>query len=499
MPPPPASAPSTLNTPFSQPTTVSQKQPPTPLVVSNLPFPTSSTQSTSPLLKSASTQDRSSVRDGGAGHNEIRPLTYPRKSSLVGSINSGISTSPSTETSGRRSCSVDRMLSTVPQLVTTPASSPNPPIVTGLPTPDGMLSAASGGSRPQLLSRESRVSLPDEAKQYIANMTDSPVTSPLIDAFVAKFGPTPRGGHPQSQIPETTDGPIFSRAISEEDSPGGTKEFLDMRDEEDEDEDGDDDESDITVPDADADGETLFVSSPRESQVQEPQQSELSGNLQERHDNPHPTVDEFPLPPSNPQLQGQQVVTQAQMLQQAHMHGYTTSQIRHPNPVLMTSADARHQQPLNSAPPSYTSADRLETPQFLGQSHQHQQSSHMDSHQQPLQTVPASFRALPLLPSDLLHTTIAVSHSFVRPNDRGKEVLSFIVCVDPGQGKGGWKVEKMYSDVLGLDQRVRSSVAKGIGKKIANLPEGKLWKDHAPAKVDQRKVRSVSLYSPNFS
>jgi RalA-binding protein 1 len=47
----------------------------------------------------------------------------------------------------------------------------------------------------------------------------------------------------------------------------------------------------------------------------------------------------------------------------------------------------------------------------------------------------------------------------------------------------------MYSDVLGLDQRVRSSVAKGMGKKIANLPEGKLWKDHAPAKVDQRKVR----------
>ncbi|KAJ3482868.1 hypothetical protein NLJ89_g12112 [Agrocybe chaxingu] len=46
----------------------------------------------------------------------------------------------------------------------------------------------------------------------------------------------------------------------------------------------------------------------------------------------------------------------------------------------------------------------------------------------------------------------------------------------------------MYSDVLSLDQRVRSSVGKGVGKKIANLPEGKLWKDHAPAKVDQRKA-----------
>lgn len=76
----------------------------------------------------------------------------------------------------------------------------------------------------------------------------------------------------------------------------------------------------------------------------------------------------------------------------------------------------------------------------------------------------------------------------MRPNDRGKEVLSFVVYVDPGKGKDGWKVEKMYSDVLGLDQRVRSSVAKGVGKKIASLPEGKLWKDHAPAKVDQRKA-----------
>lgn len=86
----------------------------------------------------------------------------------------------------------------------------------------------------------------------------------------------------------------------------------------------------------------------------------------------------------------------------------------------------------------------------------------------------------------------------MRPNDRGKEVLSFVVYVDPGKGKDGWKVEKMYSDVLGLDQRVRSSVAKGVGKKIASLPEGKLWKDHAPAKVDQRKV-CVPFLTPCFS
>jgi RalA-binding protein 1 len=72
-------------------------------------------------------------------------------------------------------------------------------------------------------------------------------------------------------------------------------------------------------------------------------------------------------------------------------------------------------------------------------------------------------------------------------------VLSFTVEVDPGHGKESWKVEKLYSDVLGLDQRIRASVGKGVGKKIGNLPEGKLWRDHAPAKVDQRKV-NVFLY-----
>lgn len=111
------------------------------------------------------------------------------------------------------------------------------------------------------------------------------------------------------------------------------------------------------------------------------------------------------------------------------------------------------------------------------------------------------FRALPLLPHDLPRTRIQVISSSVRPNERGKDVLSFVVYVDPngaststgtgsikGKGKEAWSIEKMYSDVLGLDQRVRARVGKSVGKKIANLPDGKLWRDHAPSKVDQRKV-----------
>ena len=99
-----------------------------------------------------------------------------------------------------------------------------------------------------------------------------------------------------------------------------------------------------------------------------------------------------------------------------------------------------------------------------------------------------SFRALPLLSQDLPYTEIVVANSSIRPNDRGKEVLSFTIAVEPGRGKDGWKVEKLYSDVLNLDARVRAAVGRSASKKLAALPEGRLWRDHAPAKVDQRKV-----------
>ncbi|KAJ7446642.1 hypothetical protein B0H11DRAFT_1929975 [Mycena galericulata] len=58
-------------------------------------------------------------------------------------------------------------------------------------------------------------------------------------------------------------------------------------------------------------------------------------------------------------------------------------------------------------------------------------------------TVPASFRTLPFLSTDLLRTTVTVSRSFIRPNDRGKDVLSFVVFVDPGGNKEGCKVEEI--------------------------------------------------------
>lgn len=89
---------------------------------------------------------------------------------------------------------------------------------------------------------------------------------------------------------------------------------------------------------------------------------------------------------------------------------------------------------------------------------------------------------------DLSNTTLTVSHALVRPDDRGKEVLFFTMLVNPGNGNQSWKVEKTFSELLRLDQRMRSIVGKEVGMKIANLPDGKLWKGHVPLRVDQRKV-----------
>lgn len=266
------------------------------------------------------------------------------------------------------------MKSSLPPLVVPPRSESLPPEPSSAPTNNNSLLTVLNESRGQVLSRESRISLPDEARQYIAAMGESPVPSPRVAVV------------PEEELKATELAePMDPKVSAELDLRTEQKaEFLDLDDED--------------LQDDDEEEEVIATK-------------------------PHAIAEDFPLPPtnSNPQL--------VRALQQNLTDG--------------------------SDPP---------------------------------QNVAANFRALPLLSSDLPYTRINVSHSFVRPNDRGKEVLSFVIYVSPGNGKDGWRVEKMYSDVLSLDQRVRSSVGKGVGKKIGNLPEGKLWKDHAPAKVDQRKA-----------
>ncbi|KAI6120779.1 hypothetical protein EDD16DRAFT_1474441 [Pisolithus croceorrhizus] len=202
-------------------------------------------------------------------------------------------------------------------------------------------------------------------------------------------------------------------------------------------------------------------------------------------------VEDFPMPPSHgavhvpthhtnvtPQSPGSTDMvtpTQANPQSSSHRHGLQV----HPEPK-KSQALSPSQSSLVEPGPSPTTPDSPLQSTYLSPV----KSVHGGTSAGPSPT----FRALPLVYDDLKTTRVTVSHSSVKPNDRGKDVLSFVLDVDPRNGKDSWKVEKMYSDFLGLDQRMRAAVGKGVAKKMGILPEGKVWKDHAPAKADQRKV-----------
>jgi RalA-binding protein 1 len=123
----------------------------------------------------------------------------------------------------------------------------------------------------RMLSRESRISLPDEAKQYIANMGESPVPSPKPNDAYDQSQSQPFSEHPQKPsiaidpspppppypIDQLTDGesPATALPSSSENLKGriseetSESEFLDMDDDDDGDVGGEEDgEGDIDQP-----------------------------------------------------------------------------------------------------------------------------------------------------------------------------------------------------------------------------------------------------------
>ncbi|CBQ70434.1 related to BEM3-GTPase-activating protein [Sporisorium reilianum SRZ2] len=111
----------------------------------------------------------------------------------------------------------------------------------------------------------------------------------------------------------------------------------------------------------------------------------------------------------------------------------------------------------------------------------------------------------PRLDSSLLRVaSVKIQGTNYRAPDRGKESISFLITVDilhPPASWGlnsmssgeptpptSWTIEKSYSDIVGLDAKLRSKVGKKASQRLAPLPDKALFKDHAPAKVDQRKA-----------
>ena len=117
----------------------------------------------------------------------------------------------------------------------------------------------------------------------------------------------------------------------------------------------------------------------------------------------------------------------------------------------------------------------------------------------------------PHLTNQLLKQThVAVSGSNLHHNEKGREVISFFLLVELTQGGrtsqtglNKWKIEKLYSDVLALDARIKHKHGKAAVKKMAGanvqLPDKGLFKDHAPSKVDMRKVSIGAKSREEFS
>ena len=282
-------------------------------------------------------------------------------------------------------------------------------------------------SRPPALSRESRVSLPEEAKRYMAAIGESPAHSPLISSF------KPRSADVRSESPSQV-----SMSETNGDQTDSTEgESLDMNDS------------------ANDDNGTSSEHSLSDGESEEDKPSSRS-------------VEDFPMPPDSHLPAAPSVYSLSTAPDQASIHsGYTASGTSTRVDPTASTTSFQSNSPSNNSRPKP----------------RHRQHPSLES---PISVQP-HFRQLPLLVSDFPMTRVQVSHSSIRPNDRGKEVLSFVIIVDPGSGKEPWKVEKLYSDFISLDQKIRSA-NRNLTKKMPSLPDNKLWRDHAPAKVDQRKA-----------
>ncbi|CAG8556213.1 10285_t:CDS:2 [Cetraspora pellucida] len=127
----------------------------------------------------------------------------------------------------------------------------------------------------------------------------------------------------------------------------------------------------------------------------------------------------------------------------------------------------------------------------------HPQQTTTSSSQQS-QLSPRSETSTPSITSDAISgIAVKVVGSNKKTNDKGKEVLTFIISVGQarvvdgrivGMEKELWRVEKFYSDFLSLDGKLKQRHSKNTINKIGKLPDKNLFHNNAPSKVDQRKV-----------
>ncbi len=252
-------------------------------------------------------------------------------------------------------------------------------------------------------SRESRISLPDEAKRFIANMGESPLSSPHTNGHPDNWSAKPK--EHQSSIPRQSSDDDNRRDVE-------GRPFLDLEDDSDIDPRVSEETKVQTIRGSDSE---LDVEGTEETAVDfdyTPKRGALSGNQQTPKRTTSTTADQFPLPPAT-------FVTPPRA------------------PTSPTTADlATMQTNLNASSSSRTTSLQPTLEEPTGR---RSRDKNRDSFMIPENAPEAKFRQMPLLNTDVKAASVRVVGSHIRANDRGKEVLSFVVQVDV-TGKDGWTV-----------------------------------------------------------
>ena len=264
----------------------------------------------------------------------------------------------------------------------------------------------------RMASRESRISLPDETKRYYANLPDSPLSSPRILGSTDTSTQTARGASGDkalAQVPEeresgSTDAsprPFLELETTDSDSERRLSGDTRVRE---------------TDSELDPEGlEDLPVDSSSELKW-----GDAASHLQTPKPRIATTVDQFPLPPGT----------------------LVTPIIRSPSSPTSIATTVNDQTNLNASTSSWSSThptlpnNALSPESNSRRSRDKKRDSFLTSDAIPHNP---TFRQMPLLDRDLKTSTVEVTGSHIRANDKGKEVLSFVISVIP-VGKEPWQV-----------------------------------------------------------
>jgi RalA-binding protein 1 len=380
----------------------------------------------------------------------------------------------------------------------------NPSLMPSLSSANTLTPEAAGAGDPHKLSRDSRITLPDETSRYLnySHLIESPMGSPSPGSTTMASNAQRDGSVPSSPLrgvpdaPREDESPVPGPSKTAAPSVSSSGEFLDL--------------------DTTDDGEYAGDSSQEAPVTQHSQPYPAPANTAQQQQPPAygntggAVTSGSRVPPPRPPRRARS----SDVVESSHAssQGSAVELVPFPEERVSSDATARSVSGAGSTASltafaaslqahSNNAPQAIPTPSQQEQQQQRQQQQYSwpanPQQQQGSPPAPANasssdlprfeYKSAKLTNDDLPHTVIRVDGSTIRSNDRGKEVLSFLISVSV-KGKEPWKVEKLYSDVLALDGRIRVGAGKNQGKKIASLPDNKLFKDNAPAKVDQRKI-----------